>query len=108
MDGVPLAQPALALADKLLARAERTGHAAVVAAAPPPGLAPVDGADILGDQLLALVAAARAAGLDAEAALRAAARRFADRVRDAEAAAGVPADGAPSPERAREGQEPMA
>ena len=86
MDGVPLAQPALALADKLLGRAERGGHARL-SPDPPSGLATVD-ADTLGDHVLALVVAARAAGLDAEAALRAAARRFAARVRDAEAAAG--------------------
>jgi len=40
--------------------------------------------ETLGDALLALVAAAGAAGVDPEAALRATARRYAAQVRDAE------------------------
>jgi XTP/dITP diphosphohydrolase len=44
----------------------------------------VSSADELGRTLLGLVAAARARGLDAEAALRAEALRFADAVRAAE------------------------
>ena len=75
VDGVPLAQPALSLAAKLMSRAERSGLA--VPAAP--------AADDLGSRLLALVAEARAAGVDPEAALRAAARDYADRVRAVEA-----------------------
>ncbi|WP_019873251.1 MazG family protein [Sporichthya polymorpha] len=81
MDGVPLAQPALALADKLLSRAEKA-----------PLVVPVPQADVpadadLGELLFATVAAARARGLDAEAELRAACRRFAATVRDLESAA---------------------
>ena len=73
MDGVALAQPALALAAKFLQRTERAGLAVDL----PSG-------DDLGARLLRLVAAARAAGEDPEAALRAAALRYADAVRAAE------------------------
>jgi XTP/dITP diphosphohydrolase len=73
VDGVPMALPALSLATKLVHRAEMNGVA----------VDPVDGDD-LGARLMALVVEARAAGLDAEAELRNAARRFADRVRTAE------------------------
>lgn len=74
VDGIPLHLPALARADKLLARLERAGL-------PVPGAGAVDGADgsegagtaegRFGEELLALVVRARAAGVDAEAALRA-------------------------------------
>jgi XTP/dITP diphosphohydrolase len=82
LDGVVLAQPALALAGAILARAER----AELRVPPPPGAPPVDPADPdrLGDALLAIVAAARAAGTDAEAALRRAALRHAAAIRAAE------------------------
>jgi XTP/dITP diphosphohydrolase len=73
VEGVPTALPALALAAKLMHRA--ASHGVVV----PPG---DDGG--LGSRLMELVAAAQAEGLDAEAELRAAARRFSDRVRRAE------------------------
>jgi XTP/dITP diphosphohydrolase len=73
MDGVALAQPALALAAKFLQRAERAGITVDL----PTG-------DDLGPRLLRLVAAARAAGEDPEAALRAAALRYADAARAAE------------------------
>jgi XTP/dITP diphosphohydrolase len=75
LDGVPLAQPALALADKLISRAGRAGIAAPLPAAPLPADADV------GDALFALVAAARERGLDPEAELRASCRRYADAVR---------------------------
>jgi XTP/dITP diphosphohydrolase len=78
-----MSQPALSLAAKFLSRAERAG----VAVEPPHnGVAPsaVSSADELGRTLLGLVAAARARGLDAEAALRAEALRYADSVRAAE------------------------
>ncbi|MEV0714343.1 MazG family protein [Asanoa sp. NPDC050611] len=73
MDGVALAQPALALAAKFLQRAERAGLEVSLPAG-----------DDLGSRLLRLVAAARAAGEDPEAELRAAALRFADAARAAE------------------------
>jgi XTP/dITP diphosphohydrolase len=81
VEGIPLAQPALALAAKLLSRAEKAG----VEVPQPPLRIPVTGeASDLGDLLLGIVAEARRRGWDAEAALRAAARRYADRVRAAE------------------------
>jgi len=69
MDGIALAQPALSLAGKVLSRAERAG-----VDVPPAG-------DDLGAELLAIVARARAQGLDAEGALRRAALEYADAVR---------------------------
>jgi len=82
VEGVPLAQPALALAAKLLSRTDRAGLEVPVA------VLPVSDSDDLGDLLLGLVATARRRGLDPEAELRAAARRFAARVREAEARGG--------------------
>lgn len=83
LDGVAQSQPALSLAAKYLSRARRAGVAVAPPALPPSVPAPAD-ADALGEVLFALVAAGDAAGLDAEAALRAAARRFADDVRATE------------------------
>ena len=73
LDGIPLALPALSLAEKTLGRAARAG------VEPDPAHA-----DSLGDRLLALVVQARGAGLDAEQELRAAVRRLADAVRAVE------------------------
>jgi XTP/dITP diphosphohydrolase len=76
LDGVPLGQPALALAAQLQGRAERAGL--------PPDLAVPGGPDEgsrLGAELFELVAEARQAGLDPELELRAAARRYGDLVR---------------------------
>jgi XTP/dITP diphosphohydrolase len=78
LDGVPFGQPALALAAQLQRRAERAGV--------PAGLADLAGADRdaaiteIGAELFALVARARAAGLDPELELRAASRAYRDRV----------------------------
>ena len=80
LDGIPQAMPALALADKLLGRAERVG------AAVEPAPVPESEAE-LGSQLLAVVAGSRARGLDAERALRGALRALQDDIRDREAAA---------------------
>jgi XTP/dITP diphosphohydrolase len=77
VDGVPLGQPAVALAAKLTSR---TAKAGLPAALLPSGSG-------VGEQLFALAAAAKLAGIDPEADLRAAARRFADAVRAAEQAA---------------------
>lgn len=75
--GVPFGQPALALAAQLQRRAERSGVPIDLAnQAPPPG----DESAALGAELFLLVARARAAGLDPELELRAAARRYRDRV----------------------------
>ena len=78
VDGVALAQPAVALAAKLAVRAVR--------AAVPVDLLPGDSSGT-GGSLFALSAAARLAGEDPEAALRRVARRFADDVRAAERSA---------------------
>jgi len=73
MDGIALSQPALALAAKVLSRAERAGIQV-----------PLPAPDGLGAELLAIVDAARRRGEDAEAALRAAALAYAEAVRAAE------------------------
>jgi XTP/dITP diphosphohydrolase len=70
-DGVPLSQPALALAAKLQKRAARIG-------------APVPAFDGLGGELWELVRRCREAGLDPEVALRTTARAYRDRLAGAE------------------------
>src|SRR6185503_3837104 len=77
IDGVPLGQPAVALAAKLTSRAARAGL--------PADLLP--GGPGVGERLFADAARAKLSGDDPEAALRTAARRFADDVRAAERAA---------------------
>jgi XTP/dITP diphosphohydrolase len=77
VDGVPLGQPAVALAAKLTSRTARAGLPAELLPAGPG----------VGEQLFALAARAKLAGVDPEAELRAAARRFAEDVRAAERAA---------------------
>jgi XTP/dITP diphosphohydrolase len=89
LDGVPFGQPALALAAQLQRRAERAGA--------PPELADLDRAagpadaeaspSEIGAELFALVARARAAGLDPELELRSAARAYRARVEQWERAA---------------------
>ncbi|MCC3771919.1 nucleoside triphosphate pyrophosphohydrolase [Streptomyces sp. UNOC14_S4] len=73
-EGVPLGQPALALAAKLASRV-RTGGLDV----------PLPTGDGVGYELLALAARAEAAGVDPETALRAAARAYRAAIRSAEA-----------------------
>jgi XTP/dITP diphosphohydrolase len=68
VDGVPMGQPALALAAKLVSRAERAGIDP-----------PVEG-DGIGERLLVLVREAVAAGVDPELALRQTARTYRDRL----------------------------
>ncbi|MEN9740394.1 MAG: hypothetical protein RLZ72_660 [Actinomycetota bacterium] len=66
-DGLPKGLPALALADKVIGKLDEPVQAEAL---------PTDTSEAeLGDLLFGLVAAARAQGLDAEAALRAAVRR---------------------------------
>lgn len=75
MDGIPVAQPALARAQKVISRASRAG------------LEVRDEAGVgLGQQLFALVARAQAEGVDAEAALREATRAYESAAREAESA----------------------
>jgi XTP/dITP diphosphohydrolase len=81
-DGVPLAQPALALAAALVGRTAKAGLDV-----PVPGVIEepeVVDADSIGDLLMAVVVLARAAKVDPEAALRAAARRYRGLVQAAE------------------------
>jgi NTP pyrophosphatase (non-canonical NTP hydrolase) len=95
LDGVPMSQPALALAAQLLRRAGRTGAPAELAgfsalpAAEPGGPGAGNGespaVSDLGRRLFALVAEAQDAGLDAEMELRAAARAYDGLVRRWEA-----------------------
>jgi XTP/dITP diphosphohydrolase len=77
VDGVPLGQPAVSLAAKLTQRASRAGF--------PADLLPDGGSDA--ERLFALAAAIKLGGTDPEGELRAVGRRFAGRVRAAEAAA---------------------
>jgi XTP/dITP diphosphohydrolase len=87
LDSVPMGQPALALAAALQRRAQRSGA--------PAGLADLSGdPDVseVGAELFALAARARAAGLDPEQELRAAARAYRDRVRDWEQSPGSAAE----------------
>lgn len=86
LDGVPFGQPALSLAAQLQRRAERAGMPGdAFATGDPPG-----GGDAgeIGEELMRVVARAQAAGLDPELELRAAARRFAERVRSWERSGG--------------------
>ncbi|MGA5259820.1 nucleoside triphosphate pyrophosphohydrolase [Streptomyces sp. OS603R] len=72
-DGVPVGQPALALATKLVSRVRSAGLSV-----------PLPSGEGVGYELLALAARAEAEGVDAEAALRAAARAYRDAIRAAE------------------------
>lgn len=88
LDGIPRGMPALALAQKVLGKAEKLGVVTDGAvahehtdAAPQPAPATEEE---LGRTLLALVASARSQGLDAERALRHAVRGLEDDVRAAE------------------------
>jgi XTP/dITP diphosphohydrolase len=81
LDGIPFGQPALALAAQLQRRASRAGAPDELVGlhdGRPDGA--TNGRDI-GGELFRLVANARAAGLDPEMELRAAARRYRERVR---------------------------
>ena len=79
LDGIPRSMPALALADKLVGRARKVG-------APVAESAAAATEEELGAQLLAIVAAAAADGLDSERALRGALRGLEGDIREAEEA----------------------
>jgi XTP/dITP diphosphohydrolase len=88
LGSVPFGQPALSLAAQLQRRAERAGVPVELADLPiGPAAGPgadgqgPDGVSEIGAALFSLVARARAAGLDPELELRAAARDYRDRVR---------------------------
>jgi XTP/dITP diphosphohydrolase len=88
LDGVPLHQPALALAAKLIARARRAGMPTYVEAPDgPDGVSGPDAEEVIGERLWAVVAESVAVGVDPESALRRAAGRFRDTVRALEARA---------------------
>ncbi|MET4638959.1 MazG family protein [Mycetocola sp. 2940] len=86
LDGIPQSMPALALAEKVLSRAERAG---LVDPGSPNrvGQRFADEAE-LGQVLLDISAAARSQGLDAERALRSALRELQDGIRRQEAGGG--------------------
>lgn len=86
LDGIPQGMPSLGLADKLLGRAEKIGliEGDADAGLRSSGLA-FSSEDELGPMLLAIVASAKARGLDAERALRSTLRAFQDEIREAEA-----------------------
>ncbi|HLS16012.1 MAG TPA: MazG family protein [Beutenbergiaceae bacterium] len=96
LEGIPVALPALARASKMLGRIERSGldvdpdpltQPGSSSAQPDPGGDPTE---MIGRQLLHLVAAAGAAGVDPEAALRDQLRRLTDVVHAAERTAEPP------------------
>jgi XTP/dITP diphosphohydrolase len=79
-DGIPLGQPALSLAAKLVGRSRRAGLDA-----------PLPAGDGIGERLLAVVAEAVQAGVDPELALRSTARGYAEEIRQRERADDRPA-----------------
>ena len=99
LDGVPRGMPALALAQKMLGKAEKVGVTAPsgrvtdASVADAPAWAAPATEDELGRLLLALVASARSQGLDAERALRSAVRGLEAEVRAAEEPNDVARDG---------------
>jgi XTP/dITP diphosphohydrolase len=117
LDGVPFGQPALSLAAQLQRRAQRAGITVSAGSADGDAARALDAAvraggagtgtgtgtgtatgtgeltgERAGDALMALVALVREAGLDPEVELRAAARRFADSVREQERSVGSVAE----------------
>ncbi len=81
LDGIPQGMPALALADKVLGKAQKIG---LIDADAPSPLA-ISSEDELGPLLLAIVAGAKSQGLNAERALRSALRDLQNEIRSAEA-----------------------
>jgi XTP/dITP diphosphohydrolase len=80
LDGIPQSMPALALADKVLGRAQKVGLLDPDAAAS----VPMTSESELGALLLAIVSSAKSAGLDAERALRGTLRELQNEIREAE------------------------
>jgi XTP/dITP diphosphohydrolase len=80
LDGIPQGMPALALADKVIGRAQKIG----VLDDDAPGSIPMESEDELGGLLLAIVASAKAQGLDAERALRTTLRGLQNEIRESE------------------------
>ena len=84
-DGIPPGQPALARAAKLMHRASKAGLEVELPPLPAGMVEAIAEARDVGDVLLAVVALARARGVDPESEARAAARRYEAAVRAAEA-----------------------
>lgn len=89
LDGIPERMSALTRAAKVIARSERHGLPVDV----PSGADGNADADLFGRRILALIAEANAAGVDAEQATRAAVRELERRVRDLEAVRGAAPEG---------------
>ncbi len=87
LDGIPLGMPSLALADKLLGKAQKIG----VLEKDGPAAIPVENEEELGGLLLAIVDSAKAQGLDAERALRSTLRTLRAEIVEAEALAAADA-----------------
>jgi XTP/dITP diphosphohydrolase len=86
VDGVPLHQPALALAAKLVSRATRAGVAPAVPADESAAGSASTAEQLIADRLLCVVGDAVRVGVDPETALRRRARRYRDDVLAAESA----------------------
>lgn len=80
LDGIPQAMPALALANKVMGKAEKIG---LLETSESPAI-PMADEEELGKLLLAIVASARSAGLDPERALREATKELQVEIRAAE------------------------
>jgi XTP/dITP diphosphohydrolase len=87
LDGIPQGMPALALADKVLGKAEKIG----IIDADAPGALALSSEEELGGVLLAIVTSARLNGLDSERALRTVLRELQDEIREVEKDGGVDA-----------------
>lgn len=83
LDGIPQGMPSLGLADKLIGRAQMVGVIDPDAVA----TIPLEDEEQLGGLLLAIVASAKAGGLDAERALRTTLRGLQDEIRATEGGA---------------------
>ena len=83
LDGIPQGMPSLALADKLIGRAQKIG---IIGSGGADAIAVVSLTDEqqLGGLLLAVVSSAKASGFDAERALRMTLRELQDEIREAE------------------------
>jgi XTP/dITP diphosphohydrolase len=85
-DGVPLAQPAMALAAKLIYRADKYGYSLPVAH---PVTIPSDTDEAkMGEILLGILDQAQSLGIDAEVALRSATKQYIDTIHAFEAQSG--------------------
>ena len=82
VDGVPLGQPAMSLATKMIYRSEKSGYSVPIAH--PVQVAPDINEAELGEVLFGLIDQAQAAGLDPEVALRAATKKYIEAIKQYE------------------------